>query len=144
MKTFREKGVEPSIITEPLVPAVPGMPTAEEVWEELSRGYLAPQFREWAVEAPRTYFTEGLKFVVDLVTPDAAQAFADERAFQGYLDQMELHMPSLVTEEWGAELDVTAGPTTTIQEQNIYISSPDPDRAGQDVIRELKRRGYLP
>jgi len=36
------------------------------------------------------------------------------------------------------------GPKTWVRIENININSPDPDRAGQDVIDELKRRGYLP
>ncbi len=38
---------------------------------------------------------------------------------------------------------VVEGPTTTVTFRDIVVVSPDPDRAGEDVIRELKHRGYL-
>ena len=40
---------------------------------------------------------------------------------------------------------IVGGPTTTVMVYGgINITSPDPDRAGGDVIAELKKRGYLP
>ena len=101
MKTFKKEGVEPSIITEPMKPAIPGMPTAEETWGEYSKGYLAPEFRtwgagvlEWMAGWLKESFATGLEFVVDLVTPEETQVFADEEVFQAYLDQMKLEVPA--------------------------------------------------
>jgi len=77
------------------------MPTAEETWKEYSKGFLAEEFRTWAAgvlawgaDWLKTSFATGLEFVVDLVTPEETQVFADEDAFQAYLDQMELEVPA--------------------------------------------------
>ena len=101
IKEFREKGVEPSIKTEPAPVAVAGMPTTEETWKELSRGLLAEDFKTWAAQAVKTYFLTGLEFVVDLVTPPETQFFADEAAFQAYIDQIEVDLPITVQPDMG-------------------------------------------
>lgn len=44
MATFRKERAEPLLVQEPMKPAVPGMPTAEEAWEEYSKGLLKEDF----------------------------------------------------------------------------------------------------
>ena len=56
------------------------------------------------------------------------------------LKAMDLGAMEAVSTTGGA----VGGPKTWVRIENININSPDPDRAGKDVIAELKRRGYLP
>lgn len=100
---------------------------------------LAP-ITEWGREALGTAGKPGW-----LAQPEQWQEYmlAQQASHQRIVEMAFAGMPSLITKELEPLIETTAG-ATIHGGLNITIYSPDPDRAGADVIAELKARGYLP
>lgn len=97
----------------------------------------------------KTDFVTGLKFAVDivasLVAPPEAQAFADEEAFQAYLDLMKLELPtdiSLPEDKMGDQIEAIQGIVTDYPIELPLTLQPDMgqiEESGRRAGRAWKR-----